>query len=67
MNVQEFPTAVLELSPGLLGLYGDWHCHDEAVLSCQLPGSFLRTHPEASTELNSTCRIHVSTTLLEMT
>jgi hypothetical protein len=59
-DIQEVPT-VLESSSGLLGLYGFWHCHDEAVpllpvgldVSCEL-------HPEASTEL------HIFTTLLKM-
>jgi hypothetical protein len=31
-DVQEVPAVliVLEFSPGLLGLYGVWHCHNEA-------------------------------------
>jgi hypothetical protein len=32
VDVQEVPTVVLQFSPGLLGLYGVWHCLDEAVL-----------------------------------
>jgi hypothetical protein len=57
-NVQEVPTAVLELCSGLLGLYGVWHCHDEAVPL--LPAGldvFCELHPEASTELHSTMQI----------
>jgi hypothetical protein len=30
-DVQEVPTVVPEVSHGLFGLYGVWHCHDEAV------------------------------------
>jgi hypothetical protein len=53
-DVQEVPTAVLKFSPRLLGLYGVWHYHAEAVpllpvgldVSCEL-------HPEASIELRS--------------
>jgi hypothetical protein len=52
---------VLEFSPGLLGLYGVWQCHDEAVPLLPVgPEVFCELHPEASTEL------HISTTLLEM-
>jgi hypothetical protein len=32
VDVQEVPTVVLEFFPGLLWLYGVWHCHDEAEL-----------------------------------
>jgi hypothetical protein len=31
VDVQEVPTIVLEFSHELHGLYGVWHCHDEAV------------------------------------
>jgi hypothetical protein len=31
VDIQEVPTVVLEFSPGLLRLYGLWHCYDEAV------------------------------------
>jgi hypothetical protein len=49
-DVQEVPTAVLEFSPELLGLYEVLHCHDEAV--SLLPVGldvFCQLHPEAST------------------
>jgi hypothetical protein len=51
---KKFPTVVLEFSPGLLGLYGVWHCHDEAVHL--LPAGLdviSEFHPEASIELHS--------------
>jgi hypothetical protein len=57
MDVQKVPTVVLEFCPGLLGLYGLWHCHDEAVPL--LPVSldvFYKLTPEVSTELPSTLR-----------
>jgi hypothetical protein len=42
VDVQEFSTVVLEFLPRLLGLYGVWHCHDEAVTSLATwPGRFL--------------------------
>jgi hypothetical protein len=58
VHVQEVPTVVLEISPGLLGLYGVWHRHDEAVplLTAGLD-VFCELHPEASTELHSTCLV----------
>jgi hypothetical protein len=54
VNVQKVPTAVLEFPPGLLRLYGVWHCLDKAVpllpvglnVSCEL-------QPEVSKELHS--------------
>jgi hypothetical protein len=54
VDVQEVPSVVLEFSPGLLGLYVVWHCHDEAIpllpvgldIICEL-------YSEASTELHS--------------
>jgi hypothetical protein len=51
--IQEVLTAVLEFPPGLLGLYGVCHCHDEAVplLPVDLD-VFCESHPEASTELH---------------
>jgi hypothetical protein len=53
-DVQEVPTVVLEFSPGLLGLYGVWHCHDEAVPYLPVGVDFFyELHPEASTELHS--------------
>jgi hypothetical protein len=54
-DVREVPTVVLELSLWLLGLYGVWHCHDEAIN--RLPDGldvFCELHHEASTELHST-------------
>jgi hypothetical protein len=53
-DVEEVPTAVLEFSPGSLGLYGIWYCHDEAVplLLVDLD-VFCELHPKASTELYS--------------
>jgi hypothetical protein len=52
--VQEFPTVVLEFSPGLLGLYGIWNYHDEAVPLFPVdPDAFCELHPKASTELHS--------------
>jgi hypothetical protein len=47
--------AVRPFCPGLLWLYGVWHCHDEAV-PLLLVGldAFCELHPEASTELHST-------------
>jgi hypothetical protein len=45
----EFPTAVLEFSPGLLGLYGIWQCHDEAAPLLPVDMNvFCELHPEAS-------------------
>jgi hypothetical protein len=54
VDVQEVPTVVLEFSLWLLGLYGVWHCHDEAV-PFLLVGLdiFCEFHSEASTELHS--------------
>jgi hypothetical protein len=55
VDVREVPTVVLEFCPGLLRLYGVWHCHDEAVPF--LPVSvevFCELCLEASTELHST-------------
>jgi hypothetical protein len=53
VDVQEVPTVVPEFSPGLLGLYGVWHFHDEAV-SLLLVGMDIicELHPEASTDLH---------------
>jgi hypothetical protein len=53
--VQEVPTVVFKLSPGLLGLYGVWHCHDEAVPILPVGlDVFCELHPEALTEFHST-------------
>jgi hypothetical protein len=39
----------------LLGLYGVWHCHDEAVILLPVGlDAFNELHPEASTELHNT-------------
>jgi hypothetical protein len=48
------PTVVLESSPGLLGLYEVWHCHDATshLLSSGLE-VFYGLHREYSTELYS--------------
>jgi hypothetical protein len=55
VDVQEVPTVALESSPGLLGLYGVWHYHDEALPLLPVGLEvFCELHPEASTELNST-------------
>jgi hypothetical protein len=54
VDVQVVSNVVVEFSPGLLGLYGVWHCHDEAV-PC-FPVSldvFCELHPETSTELHN--------------
>jgi hypothetical protein len=55
-------------SRGLLGLYGVWHCYDEAVtlLSVGLD-IFCELHSEASTELHSTMQNSHFTTLLKWT
>jgi hypothetical protein len=54
-DVQEVSTIVLEFSPGLLGLYGVWHCHDEAVHLLPVGLEvFCELHIEASTGLHST-------------
>jgi hypothetical protein len=55
VDVQEVPAVVVEFSPGLLWLYGDWHCHDEAVPLLPVGlDVFYELHPEASTQLHST-------------
>jgi hypothetical protein len=53
-DVQEVATVILEFSSGLLGQYGVWHCHDEAVplLSVGLE-VFCKLLPEASKELHN--------------
>jgi hypothetical protein len=54
MFIQEVPTVILEYSPGLLYLYGIWHCHDEAIPL--LPFGldvFCELCPLVSTELHS--------------
>jgi hypothetical protein len=54
VNVQEVLIVVLEFSPGLLGAYGVWHCHDEAVLILPFGWDiFCELHFEASTEFHS--------------
>jgi hypothetical protein len=53
-NVQEVPIVVLEFSPGLLGLFGVWHCYDKAVhLLPFVLDVFCKLYPKASTELRS--------------
>jgi hypothetical protein len=53
-NVPEISTVVLELSPGLLGLYPVWHCHDKVVFLMPVGlDVFCGLHPETSTELYS--------------
>jgi hypothetical protein len=53
-DVQEVPTAVLEFSPALLGLYGVWHCHGETVPLLPVgQDSLCELDPEAWTELHS--------------
>jgi hypothetical protein len=52
---QEVPNVVLKFSPRLLGLYGVWHCHVEAVPLLPVGlDIFCELHLEASTELQST-------------
>jgi hypothetical protein len=47
---KQVPTAVLAFSPGLLRLYGVWHCHDEALPLLPVGlDVFCELHPEAST------------------
>jgi hypothetical protein len=53
-RAQEIPTVDLEYSLGLLGLYGVWHLHDEAILLLPVGlDVFCKLYPEASTELHS--------------
>jgi hypothetical protein len=55
VDVQEVPIVVPEFSPGLLWLYGVWHCHDETVRLLPVGlDVFYELHPEVSTELHST-------------
>jgi hypothetical protein len=54
-DAQEVPSVVLEFSPGLLGPYEAWLCHDEAELHMQVGlDIFCELHPKASTELHTT-------------
>jgi hypothetical protein len=65
-NVQ-VPTVVLELSSGLLGLYGVWHCHDEAVPRLPLAWtSSANWIPTRQQNFTVWCRIHIFTMLLKM-
>jgi hypothetical protein len=51
VDVQEVPTVVFEFSAGLFGLYGIWHCHDEAVPLLPVGlDVFCELNPETSTE-----------------
>jgi hypothetical protein len=55
VDVQEVPTVVLEFPTGLLGLYGVWHSHDEAITLLPVGlDVFCELNPKASTELHST-------------
>jgi ankyrin repeat protein len=55
VDVQDISTVALQFSSGLLGLYGFWHFHDEAVLLLPVGlDVFREIHPEGSTELHST-------------
>jgi hypothetical protein len=66
-DVQEVPTAVLEFSPGLLELYGVWHCHDEAVPLLPVGlDVFWELNPKTSTELHNSMQNSHFTTLLNM-
>jgi hypothetical protein len=56
---QDVPTVVPIFSPGLLGLYGVWHCHDETVPLVSWPGRFLRI---ASRSFNRTSQYDVEFT-----
>jgi hypothetical protein len=54
VDIEEVPSVVLEFSPGLLEMYGVWHCHDEAMpLLPVVLDIFCEQLPEASTELHS--------------
>jgi hypothetical protein len=54
VDIQEFPSVFLEFSPGMFGLYGVWHCHDEAVPFLPVGlDVFCKLHPKASTEHHS--------------
>jgi hypothetical protein len=49
VDVQEVPAVALEFSPGMLGLYGVWRCHDEAVPLLPVGlDVFCDSHPEVS-------------------
>jgi hypothetical protein len=66
-DVQEVPTVVLEFSPELLGLYGVWHCHDEAVPPCQLAWMFASNCiSKLWQNFTVCCKIHIFIVLLKM-
>jgi hypothetical protein len=55
VDVQVVLAVVLQLSPGLIGLYEVWHCRDEAIPLLPVGlNVFCELHPEVSTELHST-------------
>jgi hypothetical protein len=54
VDVHEVPTVVPEFSPGLLGLYGVWHCQEAIPFLPVGLDIFCKLHPKASTELHST-------------
>jgi hypothetical protein len=52
-RLSEIPTVVLEFSPGMLGLCGVCHCHDEAVPILPVGLNVVsELHPEASIKLH---------------
>jgi hypothetical protein len=54
-DVQGVPIVVFKSYRGLLGLYGVWHCHDEAVPLLPVGlDIFCKLHPKAPTEFHST-------------
>jgi hypothetical protein len=66
-DVQEVPTVVLEISPGLLGLYGVWHYHDEAVPLLPVDWTFcMNSISKLEQNFTVQCRIHIFPTLLKM-
>jgi hypothetical protein len=67
VDIQEVSTVVLEFSLGLLGLYGVWHCHDEAVPLLPVGLEvFWELHPKASRDNTVQCRINIFVTLLKI-
>jgi hypothetical protein len=50
--IKKFPSAVLEFSAALLGLFGVWHCHEEVIHLLPVGLEvFCEMYPKASTEL----------------
>jgi hypothetical protein len=67
VDVQEVPTVVLEFSPGLLGLYGLWHCYDEAVTLLPVGlDVFCDLLPKLQQNFTVLCRIHIFIMLLKI-